>query len=390
MKSEERRAKGEERRVRSSKPYALCSMPYAFLFSGQGSQYAGMGTKLQRYSAGREAFQEASDVLGMDIAYLCCNGTDRDLVGTEITQPVILTCSIAALRILEEKAKSRHETSDRRHKTGDLSLKSQVSCLTNAPQPSATAGLSVGEYSALVASEVLSFADALRLVKERGHLMAEAAAANPGTMVAILGLDSAVVESICEEASKNTHRDDTPAGIPSVRPGGAGELSHGVWPANYNCPGQIVVSGEEKAVQRAVELAQKAGAKRCIALDVSGAFHSPLMCSAELGLRSVLSSVSFSKPRIPFIANVTGDYVEEPEQIKENLALQLSNPIQWEASISRMLDDGITTFTEVGPGKVLAGLARRISRSEGVCAQGRAPVKAEILSTDDLIGTLDT
>lgn len=304
----------------------------ALLFAGQGSQYAGMGRKLQEYSPGRETFQEARDTSGIDFVQLCCNGTDDDLraslSNTEITQPVILTCSIAALRILKAEGK--------------------IPAFDN---PLATAGLSVGEYSALVASESLSFTDALRLVKERGRLMAEAAAMNPGIMVAILGLDNAVVESICKEAS----------------------VSGVVWPANYNCPGQVVISGEEKAVQKAMELAQKAGAKKCKPLNVSGAFHSALMLPAESGLRKALNNISVSEPKIPFISNVTGDYLLDPEGIRSNLALQLSNPIQWENSIRRMVDDGITTFAEIGPGKVLAGLVRRIHRD------------AEIYNSDDLI-----
>jgi len=294
----------------------------ALLFPGQGSQYAGMGVKLQRYSIGRETLQEASDVLKMDMAHVCCSGTDVDLADTEVTQPAILTCSIAAFRILSEEIRFPIST--------DLS---------------ATAGLSVGEYSALVVSEVFSFADALKLVKKRGHLMAEAASINPGVMVAILGFaDSSVVESICEEASSS--------GIVS--------------PANYNCPGQVVISGEEKAIQRAVELAQKAGARGCRTLKVSGAFHSALMFPAESGLREALSGITFSKPKIPFAANVIGDYLEEPEDIKEMLALQLSHTIQWEASIRRMVDDDINAFVEVGPGKVLSGLVRRIHREAGI------------------------
>ena len=342
--------RGGEYSLTRSLAHTLPRSPIALLFSGQGSQYAGMGVRLQRFSAGKETFQEANDILGMDVAYLCCSGTDSELADTEITQPAILTCSIAAFRILDEKANHRGTEARREKERSNLS---EFPCLRGSLRPLATAGLSVGEYSALVASEVLSFADALKLVKERGRLMAEAAAANPGTMVAILGLDSAVVESVCEEAS----------------------FSGIVRPANYNCPGQVVISGEKEAVQKAAELAQKAGAKRCLSLDVSGAFHSVLMCSAESGLREALSSASFSRPRIPFIANVTGDYVEEPEEIREMLALQLSNPIQWEASVRRMMDDGITTFVEVGPGKVLAGLVRRIYR------------EAEISSTDDLIGS---
>lgn len=299
-----------------------------FLFSGQGAQYAGMGSNLQRYPTGKKTLQEANEILGMDITYTCCEAGDSELANTGVTQPAIVTCDIAAFRIL----------------SNDL----QFSIPTAS---SATAGLSVGEYSALVASEVFTFADALNLVRERGRLMAEAAVANPGTMIAVLGLDSAVVESLCQEANSS--------GV--------------VKPANYNCPGQVVISGEEKAVQQVAELAKKAGAKRCIALKVGGAFHSPLMQPAELGLRKALGGIRFSKPKIPFIANVTGDYVEEPEEIKEMLALQLSNPIRWEASIRRMIDDGITTFVEVGPGKVLSGLMRRIHR------------EAEISNTDSLI-----
>jgi [acyl-carrier-protein] S-malonyltransferase len=299
----------------------------AFLFSGQGAQYAGMGVKLQQCKTGKETLQEANDVLGMDIARICCDGTDEELARTEITQPAIVTCSIAALRIL----------------TKDME--------TPVNAPAAVAGLSVGEYSALVAAGCLSFADALRLVKERGRLMAEAAVANPGTMVAVLGLDNDVVTSICREASA--------LGVVS--------------PANFNCPGQVIISGERDAVQRAAELARKAGARMCKALNVSGAFHSALMRPAEAGLRKVLVDVPLSEPRVPFIANVTGEYVEAPEEIRETLACQLSSSIRWEASIRRMIDDGISSFVEVGPGKVLTGLMRRICK------------EVEISNTDSMI-----
>ena len=298
----------------------------AFLFPGQGAQYAGMGAKLQNYPAGKEAFQEANDSLGMDIARICCEGTDDDLANTEVTQLAIVACSIAALRVLGRELQ-----------------------FPMSDAPVAVAGLSVGEYSALVASEALGLADALKLVRERGRLMAEAAAANPGTMVAVLGLDRAVVESICEEA------------------GAFGIVS----PANYNCPGQVVISGEEKAVQKASELATEAGAKKCSVLKVSGAFHSALMQPAESGLREVLGSVSFSGPKIPFVANVTGNYVEMPREIRELLARQLSSPIQWESSIRRMIDDGITSFVEVGPGKVLSALMRRICREVEISSTDR-------------------
>ncbi len=327
----------------------------AFLFSGQGAQYAGMGCSLQRYSIGKETFREANDILGIDIAYLCCGGTDADLARTEITQPAIVTCSIAALRILNGDLRSSLLRALAIQAFGK-GLSERGNAGASAPvasngAPSAVAGLSVGEYSALVASEAICFADALKLVRERGRLMAQAAAAIPGTMAAILGLDSDIVESICQEASSS--------GVVS--------------PANYNCPGQIIISGEREAVQKAIEIAKEAGARGCKVLNVSGAFHSRLMQPAESELRKALSKVSISKPQVPFIANVTGDYVEEPEQIREMLAFQLSNPIQWETSMHRMIEDGITKFVEVGPGKVLTGLMRRIHR------------EAKIFNTDDLI-----
>lgn len=289
----------------------------ALLFSGQGAQYSGMGIKLRDYPAGRETLQEASDALGMDMAHICCNASDEELSSTEITQPVIVTCSIAAFRILARDLESFDSTAT-----------------------AAVAGLSVGEYSALVASESLGFANALRLVRERGRLMAEAAIASPGTMVAVLGLENDVVTEICAKAST--------FGVVS--------------PANFNSPGQVVISGEKEAVQRAAELADKAGAKRCIPLSVSGAFHSVLMKSAESGLREILSDIQFSKPKLPFIANVTGKYLEAPGEIVEMLARQLASPIQWWASISRMMDAGIDSFVEVGPGKILAGLIRRVNK----------------------------
>lgn len=290
------------------------------IFVGQGSQYSGMGLKLRNYPSGKETFKEANHALGMDIESLCCNGTDDELANTEITQPAIVTCSIAVFRIL---------------------MRGEVNIPELAPvSVSVTAGLSVGEYSALVASEALSFADALKIVKQRGCLMAEAGRINPGTMMAVIGLDAEKVRIACKEAS-----------------------SYGViQPANYNCPGQIVISGEKQAVQMASELAQKAGAKRCIPLDVSGAFHSPLMRPAETGLRLALNEVYFSKPSIPFVANVTGNYMQDSKEIKESLALQLTSSIQWEASVSKMVEDGITTFVEFGPGKVLSGLVKKINK----------------------------
>lgn len=302
----------------------------AYIFSGQGSQYPGMGIKLIKYPVGRETFQEAGNILNMDIARICCDGNEQDLSSTAITQPALLTCSISALKILRAK--------------GFLSVNQN---------PSAVAGLSVGEYSALVAAGVFSFEDALKVVKERGRLMAEVATTNPGIMVAILGLNKAKIESICDEARS------------------LGVIS----PANFNCPGQIVISGEGKAIEKAMELAKKAGAIKSVPLKVEGAFHSKLMLPAEIGLRKALSNVHLSKAQKPFISNVTASYMEEPEEIKKSLALQLSSSIQWESSIGKMVADGITTFYEIGPGKVLSGMVRRIYK------------EAKIFSSDELINS---
>lgn len=303
------------------------------IFAGQGAQYAGMGLKLIKYPAGKETFKEANDVLNTDIEKLCCEGTDEELADTAVTQPAIVTCSIAHFKILKSE-------------TFDIEGLDSFNIF-------ATAGLSVGEYSALVASNVLTFADALKIVKERGRLMSEAGKINPGTMLAVIGLDETTIRSICESASS--------FGI--------------VQPANYNSPGQIVISGQKDAIQKAQELAQKAGAKRCIPLDVSGAFHSPLMSPAEDGLRKVLNEIQFSKPTIPFIANVTGDYLSDPEEIKEILARQLTNSIQWEKCVLKMTNDSIETFIEFGPGKVLSGLIRRIYQ------------KAKIFNMEEIINS---
>ncbi|MBD3183253.1 ACP S-malonyltransferase [Candidatus Poribacteria bacterium] len=292
----------------------------AFLFSGQGSQYEGMGKNLVKYEKGRETFQEAGNILDIDITHLCCNGSGNQLADTKITQPAVLTCSIAAYRILSE----------------------EIDCPVCSLIPSATAGLSVGEYSALIASGVLDFKEALEIVKERGRLMAKAASEKAGFMVAILGIkDNSIIESICKKAEK--------FGI--------------VGPANYNCPGQVVISGDQVGIQKAVDLAREAGARRCQPLSVHGAFHSPLMHSAEIGLRKVLNKACFARPEIPFVANVTGDYIDDPDKIREILALQMSSPIQWETSISRMIDEGIESFMEFGPGKVLSGLIHRIDKN---------------------------
>jgi len=277
-----------------------------------------MGKSLaENYPIAKKAFEEADNILGMNrsgvaLSRLCFDGPEDELRQTENTQLAILTHSIAAFRVLQEKGLF----------------------------PYVVAGHSLGEYSALVASETLRFIDALNLVKLRAQFMADASNKQPSGMVAVIGLDDNRLEEILKEASSS--------GIVQI--------------ANYNCPGQIIISGENKALEKASSLAREAKAKGCISLAVSGAFHSVLMKPAEDNLRRVIKNVPISKPKIRFIANVTGDYVDEPEQIRELLVSQITSSVQWELSIRNMIGNGITEFIEVGPGSVLSGLVRRIDR----------------------------
>lgn len=284
-----------------------------FMFPGQGSQKVGMGKDLaEKFSIAKSTFEEADDILRMKISELCFSGDADKLKQTEYTQIAVFTVSLATLRVLQKRGIT----------------------------PSAVAGHSLGEYSALVASDVLDFVDALKLVQKRAHLMKEAAEKNSGGMVAILGLDSSRVAEICHEASS--------AGVLQV--------------ANYNCPGQTVISGEFETLELAAKLAEKMGAKRCIRLAVSGAFHSQLMLPAEDGMRETLANVEFRCPKIEFVQNVTGDYVKEPEMIRQNLVSQITSSVQWNSSMERLISDGFSLFVEVGPGRVLSGLLRRINR----------------------------
>lgn len=285
-------------------------MKHAFVFPGQGAQFPGMGKQLYESSdAAKALFEQANEILGFRISDVMFNGTEEELKQTNVTQPAIFIHSVVAFRSLE-----------------------------NA-QPDMVAGHSLGEFSALVANGTLSFEDGLLLVAARARAMQEACEATPGTMAAILGLEDAKVEEIC-------------AGIDDV-----------VVAANYNCPGQLVISGSKAGVEKACEALKSAGAKRALLLPVGGAFHSPLMKLAEDELKAAIEQTSFHTPVCPVYQNVVAKAVSDPEEIKQNLMLQLTGPVKWTQCVQAMVADGAGRFTEVGPGKVLQGLIAKIDRT---------------------------
>jgi len=284
----------------------------AYIFPGQGAQSIGMGLDLNvHYSAAREVFDEVDKTLGFSLSRLCFEGPEDLLTQTINVQPAILTTSIACLRAAQEAS--------------DNSL----------PPPTLVAGHSLGEYTALVVAGVLSLSDAVRLVRERGRLMNEAGQRTPGGMLALMGLDEEVIDNICRSVGANV--------------------------SNSNSPGQVVISGTQESLVKARRLAQIKGARRIIPLKVSGAFHSSLMEPALDGLRTAVSGFTFNKPSVPIIANVTAQPVTDVEAIKGELINQLAHCVQWQQSIETMIASGITTFFEIGPGEVLAGLIKRIS-----------------------------
>ncbi len=301
----------------------------AFLFPGQGSQYVGMGRDVyQQFPVAREIFDRAEEILEFPLKQLCFEGPEEELKQTRYTQPAIFVHSLAMDRLLRERG----------------------------IVPEGTAGHSLGEYSALVSAGALSFEDGLRLVKIRGELMQVAGEKHPGTMAAIIGLDGQQVEAVCREAAD--------AGV--------------VKPANFNCPGQIVISGAVPAVHRAMEIAKQKGARIVKELVVSGAFHSPLMEDALQGLVEALQTVSIQAPAVPVYSNVEAGPVSDPEKIRELLKRQLLSPVLWENILRNMITDGFDRFFEVGPGKVLQGLLKRTAREFTCSPVGKAEELVEL------------
>jgi [acyl-carrier-protein] S-malonyltransferase len=288
----------------------------AYIFPGQGAQFTGMGLDLyEKYPLAQEYFEKANDILGFSITDIMFEGTAEQLKETKVTQPAIFLHSVILAKVLGDSF-----------------------------QPEMVAGHSLGELSALVANGVLSFEDGLKLVSKRALAMQKACEIAPSTMAAVLGLDDRIVEETCAE-------------IEGV-----------VVAANYNCPGQLVISGEVSAVEKACEVLTEKGARRALLLPVGGAFHSPMMEPAREELAAAIEATEFSKPSCAVYQNVVAKAVTNPDEIKKNLMIQLTAPVRWTQSIQQMIADGGTEFIEVGPGKVLQGLMRKIDRS--VAASG--------------------
>jgi [acyl-carrier-protein] S-malonyltransferase len=283
----------------------------AFVFPGQGAQFVGMGKDLFDHSSkAKDMFRKANRILGFKITDLMFEGTDEDLRQTKVTQPAIFLHSVILASLLEDF------------------------------QPSMVAGHSLGEFSALVANKVLSYEDGLRLVAKRANAMQKACELQPGTMAAVIGMEDSIVESVCASVTDEV-----------------------VVPANYNSPGQIVISGTLQGVAKATEKLQEAGAKRVLPLKVGGAFHSPLMEPARVELAEAINATTFNFGICPIYQNVTGQSVTDPEIIKKNLIAQLTSPVCWTQTMQNMIANGLNSVTEVGPGTVLQGLFKKVDRN---------------------------
>lgn len=281
----------------------------AYVFPGQGAQFTGMGKDLYESSAiAKELFDKANDILGFNITDIMFEGTAEQLKETKVTQPAVFLHSVILAKTIENF------------------------------NPEMVAGHSLGEFSALVANGTLAFEDALKLVYQRAMAMQKACEITPSTMAAVLGLEDAIVEQVCKE-------------IDGV-----------VVAANYNCPGQLVISGETTAVEKACEKLKEAGAKRALLLPVGGGFHSPMMEPARTELAAAIEATTFNQPSCPVYQNVPAHAVSDPEVIKNNLIVQLTAPVKWTQAVQQMIADGATSFTEVGPGKVLTGLIKKIDK----------------------------